>query len=74
MPLIEEYIRRIESAENECEVKKNTTTSFTICSTKECLEYYSTLGQQNFDTELNKMVVCVELENKKLFDFFGNII
>ena len=46
----------------------------TVCSTKERLEYYPTLGQQIFDTDLNKMVICVEPENKKWVDFLGNII
>lgn len=43
-----------------------------ICSTKERLSYYPTLGQQIFDTDLNKMLICVDVKNKKWVDFNGN--
>lgn len=46
----------------------------TICNTKERLSYYPTLGQQIFDTDLNKMVICVDPHNKKWVDFNGNEI
>lgn len=43
-----------------------------ICNTKERLSYYPTLGQQIFDTDLNKMLICIEPDNKKWVDFMGN--
>ena len=43
-----------------------------ICKTSERLEYYPTLGQQIFDTDLNKMLVCVDPENRKWVDCDGN--
>lgn len=45
-----------------------------VCSTKERLSYYPTLGQQIFDTDLNKMVVCTDPHAKKWVDFNGNIV
>lgn len=44
----------------------------TICNTEERLSYYPTLGQQIFDTDLNKLVICIEPDNKKWVDFMGN--
>ena len=43
-----------------------------ICKTSERLEYYPTLGQQIFDTDLNKMLVCVDPENRRWVDCDGN--
>lgn len=43
----------------------------TVCTTKERLSYYPALGQQIFDTDLNKMVICVEPSSKKWVDFMG---
>ncbi len=45
-----------------------------ICSTNERLSYYPTFGQQIFDTDLNKMVICTDPANKKWVDFNGNEI
>ena len=42
-----------------------------VCSTKERLSYYPTLGQQIFDTDLNKMLVCIDVKNKKWVDYNG---
>lgn len=44
----------------------------TVCTTEERLGYYPTLGQQIFDTDLNKMVICIEQEDRKWVDFMGN--
>lgn len=44
----------------------------TVCTTEERLGYYPTLGQQIFDTDLNKMVICTNPENKIWVDFMGN--
>lgn len=44
----------------------------TVCTTAERLDYYPTLGQQIFDTDLNKMVICIEPEDRKWVDFMGN--
>lgn len=43
-----------------------------VCSTEERLGYYPTLGQQIFDTDLNKMVICIEPDGKRWVDFLGN--
>jgi len=43
-----------------------------ICTTKERLGYYPTYGQQIFDTDLNKMLICTDPANKKWVDFNGN--
>jgi hypothetical protein len=42
------------------------------CNTKERLSYYPTYAQQVFDTDLNKMLICIDVENKKWVDFNGN--
>lgn len=44
------------------------------CTTEERLGYYPTLGQQIFDTDLNKMVICVEPSSKKWVDFMGETV
>lgn len=46
----------------------------TVCSTTERLSYYPTYGQQVFDTDLNKMLICIAPEQKKWVDFHGNAI
>lgn len=43
-----------------------------VCSAAERLSYYPTLGQQIFDTDLNKMVACTDPATKKWVDFNGN--
>lgn len=45
-----------------------------ICSTAERLSYYPTYGQQIFDTDINKMVICTNPENKTWVDFNGNTV
>lgn len=42
-----------------------------ICTTSERLSYYPMYGQQIFDTDLNKMVICIDPENKKWVNFNG---
>lgn len=44
----------------------------TVCDTAERLSYFPMLGQQIFDTDLNKMVVCIDPQNKTWVDFNGN--
>lgn len=44
----------------------------TVCGTKERHSYYPTYGQQIFDTDLQKMLICIDPENKKWVDFNGN--
>ncbi|MBQ6706662.1 MAG: hypothetical protein IJN07_04045 [Clostridia bacterium] len=44
----------------------------TVCSTEERLSYYPTHGQQVFDTDKNKMVVCIDVAKKLWVDFNGN--
>ena len=43
-----------------------------ICTTKERISYYPTYGQQIFDTDLNKMLICIDPANKKWVDYNGN--
>ncbi len=45
-----------------------------MCTTQERLSYYPSLGQQVFDTDLNKMLICIDPHNKKWVDFMGNPI
>ena len=44
----------------------------TVCSTAERLSYYPSLGQQIFDTDLNKMVICINPNKKLWVDSLGN--
>lgn len=46
----------------------------TVCSSKERMSYYPFVGQQIFDTTLNKMVVCIDSDRKRWVDFMGNEI
>ena len=43
-----------------------------MCGTGERMSYYPTLGQQIFDTDLNKPVICVDPQKRKWVDFNGN--
>ena len=43
-----------------------------ICGTEERESYYPTYGQQIFDTDLNKMLICIDPAAKKWVDFNGN--
>lgn len=45
-----------------------------LCSTEERLSYYPMYGQQIFDTDLNKMLICVDPSSKKWVDLNGNIV
>lgn len=45
-----------------------------VCTTAERESYYPTLGQQIFDTDLNKMLICIDPENRKWVDMNGNAI
>lgn len=42
-----------------------------VCGTEERLSYYPTLGQQIFDTDLGKLVVCIDPKTKKWVDALG---
>lgn len=42
-----------------------------VCGTAERLSYYPTYGQQIFDTDLNKMLLCVDPAQKRWVDFCG---
>ena len=44
----------------------------TVCSTEERLGYYPTHGQQVFDTDKNKMLICIDAPKKLWVDFNGN--
>ena len=43
-----------------------------VCGTKERLSYYPTYGQQVFDTDLNKMLICIDPDSRKWVDFNVN--
>lgn len=42
-----------------------------VCSTAERLSYYPSLGEQIFDTDLNKLLICVDADTKKWVDANG---
>ena len=46
----------------------------TVCGTSERLSYYPSLGQQIFDTDLNKLLICIDADNKKWVDANGNAV
>ena len=52
-------------------IKTRNNTHKTVCGTQERLSYYPTFGQQIFDTDLNKMVICIDVANKKWVDCNG---
>ncbi len=52
-------------------IKTTNSAHKTVCSTEERLSYYPTYAQQIFDTDLNKMVICLDPETKKWVDFNG---
>ena len=43
-----------------------------VCGTEERLSYYPTLGQQIFDTDLGKQLVCIDPATKTWVDAMGN--
>ena len=43
----------------------------TVCTSAERLSYYPSLGQQIFDTDLNKLLICIDADNKKWVDANG---
>ncbi len=43
-----------------------------VCSSEERLRYSPFIGQQVFDTTLNRMLVCIDSAEKKWVDFQGN--
>jgi len=45
-----------------------------ICTTAERLRYYPTYGQQIFDTDLNKLLICTDPANRIWVDACGNIV
>lgn len=46
----------------------------TVCTTEERLSYYPTHGQQIFDTDKNKMLICIDAPKKLWVDFNGNAV
>lgn len=42
-----------------------------VCTIAERKSYYPMFGQQIFDTDLNKMLICIEPSGKKWVDFMG---
>ena len=44
----------------------------TVCSSEERLSYYPSIGQQIFDTDLNKLLTCIDADKKKWVDANGN--
>ena len=46
----------------------------TVCTTAERLSYYPSLGQQIFDTDLNKLLICIDADTKKWVDANGCVV
>lgn len=47
------------------------TTHKTVCGTEERLSYFPSLGQQIYDTDLNKLLICTDPYNKTWVDSLG---
>ena len=45
-----------------------------VCTTAERLSYYPMLGQQIFDTDLGKMVICTDPAKRKWVDMNGQAV
>lgn len=43
----------------------------TVCTTAERRSYYPSLGEQIFDTDLNKLVICIDADSGKWVDASG---
>lgn len=43
----------------------------TVCSSAERRSYYPFPGQQIFDTDLNKMLICINPDKNEWVDFLG---
>lgn len=54
-----------------CRIKTINSCHKTVCSTEERNSYYPSLGQQIFDTNLNKMVICIDPSKKLWVDLMG---
>lgn len=46
----------------------------TVCTTAERRSYYPSIGQQIFDTDLNKLLICVDADSKKWVDANGQAV
>lgn len=46
----------------------------TVCTTEERQSYYPSLGQQIFDTDLNKLLICINADGKIWVDANGNVV
>ena len=44
------------------------------CGTEERLSYYPTYGQQIFDTDLGKLLICIDPENRTWVDTNGTTV
>lgn len=44
----------------------------TVCGTEERLSYYPMLGQQIYDTDLSKLLTCIDPESRTWVDAMGN--
>lgn len=60
-----------ESDGSGCRIQTRNSCHKTICSTAERNTYYPMFGQQIFDTDLQKMVICVDPDQKTWVDFNG---
>jgi len=61
-----------ESDGSGCKIRTVNSCHKTICTTKERLSYYPPLGQEIFDTDLNKKVICINPDEKTWVDCMGN--
>ena len=42
-----------------------------VCTTAERQSYYPSLGEQIFDADLNKLVICIDADTRKWVDANG---
>ena len=45
-----------------------------ICTTAERLRYYPALGEQIFDTDLNRLLICVDADHVTWVDAYGTVV
>lgn len=63
-----------ESDGSGSRIKSKNNCHKSIASTAERNSYYPMLGQQIFDTDLNKMLICIDSDKKIWVDFLGTIV
>ncbi len=72
--LNEEHFQLWENDGSGTGFKCRNVTHKTVCTTAERMGYYPTFGQQIFDTDLRKLLICTDPANKTWVDANGNIV